>query len=476
MLPKDPRSISHDVAQGNFVDHRSIENPSATFPIWVRMVVLDVIFDPHIIDDVKIDYWEHVLKVNNIRIARVLPRNTIIAQRIFVGSSPSSDNPVFVYPMMTHLNLPCKAGEHVWVMFENPTSELGFWMCRIAEPHIIDDINHTHSPRQFDASLSATNKDTFDGTGGSKHEFRNGITDSANGERYSRGSTQFIPGSEDEYEKLMTESDAGRITVHEPVPRIRKRPADLVIEGSNNASITIGTDRSGPVAKYEQDETRGSIPKPTEDIQGTAGSIDMVTGRGETQSTGGHVVTSTKLAGGDFKKELAKTTKELVPSEGDPDYKNDRSRVLISQKTKVDANFSIANFNTKTFDISDADDGSGAIVLKSDKIRLIARQDLEIMVSGFATTNGKIADNDDASKYASIVLKSDGTIILKPADHAVLKLGGEDANLAVLTAPAITGVNDKSGIVTAPPQISSMGGSIGAGPGNAQFSTKVLLK
>lgn len=477
-MKHDPHTLSHGLAQGDFIDKANLNNEGQQ-PLYSRMVVLDVIFDPQIIDNVKIDYWEHTLKVKNIRFAKSLPRNSIIAQRILDGSAPGSDPPMFLFPFFpSHLSLPCKPGEHVWVMFEHPDakfSEMGYWMCRITEPHFVDDVNHTHSPRQFDASFEQSTKDSFDGNKTPVYEMRNGMVDSSQGQRYTRGGTAFMFDSENSYERLMTETDASKIETHEAVPRVRKRPGDVVIEGSNNSSIVLGSDRTGPVAKYNADEERGQVPSPTDDIQGNAGSIDIVSGRGQTPITGGFRVQSKKLSGGNFKEEIAKDKKSLVVGEGDPDFKNDRSRILVSQKTKVDANFSLDSFNMDNFEISD-DDGAGAVVLKSDKVRIIARQDLQIIVKGYDTTDGKVTEKDDTSAWASVTIKTNGDIVFTPSSKGVLKLGGEDANLAVLCNQAITGPNDSTGNVTAAPILDSMGGAQGGGGSSGQFATKVVLK
>ena len=57
-----------------------------------------------------------------------------------------------------------------------------------------------------------------------------------------------------------------------------------------------------------------------------------------------------------------------------------------------------------------------------------------------------------------------------------MKLGGDDASLAVLCGQAITGAGDGSGAVSASPLVDTMGGSEGTGGPTGQFATKVLLK
>lgn len=472
----DANASTNSIAQGNGAVARPTD---VGFPLYVRMVVLEVIFDPYAIDEKKLEHWEHNLKVKNIKFGGVLPRNTIIGQRILDGSAPSVDPPMFLFPFFSsHFALPIKPGEHVWVMFEHPDArytEMGYWMSRICDPGFIDDVNHTHSPRQFDKSFTPGNKDKFNGASDAVYEFRNGIVDKSEGQRYARGSTAFISGPETAYEDLMTNTDASKVHQYERVPRFRKRPGDLVLEGSNNALIVLGTDRAGTIADYDDSDT-GKVPKfPEDDQQKDAGMIDIVAGRGATPDTGGEEVTSKRLSGAVFKKELEKSPAKIKPAEGDPDLKNDRSRIYIAAKTKVDEGLALDGYNS-TFSIEDGADGDAGVVAKSDKVRIIARKDVEILVPGFFDgPDGVITEESDTSKWASIVLKANGDIILTPADKGVVKLGGEDARLAVLCAQAITGP-EGSGVVTAAPIIDTMGGAHGANGATGEFAKKVLLK
>ena len=56
---------------------------TAQLPTFYRFVVIDVIFDPQIVNSDKINYWQHTLGVSNMEWASVLPRNAIICQRVY---------------------------------------------------------------------------------------------------------------------------------------------------------------------------------------------------------------------------------------------------------------------------------------------------------------------------------------------------------------------------------------------------------
>lgn len=474
-------------------------------PTFVRMVVMDVVNDPYgEVDDKKLAGWSSI-GVMNMTYARVLPRNTIIAKRVNVDGPP-----MFVFPFFpSHLSFPCKAGEMVWVMFEKPDaaiSEMAYWFCRITEPHHVDDVNHSHPGRNFETSMFPSSKERFknEKVGKSEsgenvwHELRNGPVIKTGEGRGTVPTNAILRGeSEDVFERLITETDASKLTVYEPVPRYRKRPGDVVLEGSNNSLIVLGTDRNGTVADYVspppgEDASlikNSKVPTiPGEDFRESSGTIDMVVGRGQTDSTLGKIADTTSIKdaaagkkGTTLKRELDKSPDSLEKNEGDPDLKNDRSRILISQRTSVDGNLRLSKYNSK-FKITDEPKGEPAIVIKTDKLRLVARSDIEILVTNY--DKGKSPDgltrkdeSDDFGKWASIVIKTNGDIVMKPSDKGFIKLGDETANKALLCTdlPAVTA--DGKVLPTTAALTNTMGGSFGGTqiPTQGTWAKKILV-
>ena len=487
----DARNLVQHIAEGRHEqvmrERATFRQGDAPFPIFLRFVVLDVISDPATLDSAKLTHYEHDLGVGNIHYAAVAPRNAIIAQRVLDVSGGSSDKVMVLYPFFPpHLGMPAKPGEHVWGMFENPdakVNEIGYWFCRIVQPNFVEDQNYTHSDRQFDASFVPGLSDVFEGTADPKYEFHNGAVakDTTSGDRYVGGNTPSIPGDDKVYENLLKNADAAKIAQYESVPRYRKRPQDVAFEGTNNTLIVLGTDRTGAVTDYTDDPQQGKIPKPIDkDIAGgQAGAIDLVAGRGQTSDTGGKVETNSI-----GNKELGKAKPDLQDKEGDVDWINDRSRVLIAQKTKVDTNLDIDVVVTghSTSAVISDDNGYGAIVVKTDKIRMVARKDLVILVSGATDKddNGNVkdpADSIDPDKCASIILRTNGDIVFTPAKTGIVRLGGDDATLS----PLCTRVGNSPGMAgpVPPPSpiVDTMGGAQGGADGlNGIFATKVLLK
>ena len=165
----------------------------------------------------------------------------------------------------------------------------------------------------------------------------------------------------------------------EPVPNFNSRPSEKVYQGSNNTWIVMGRDRPGEVGSGYGDQTK-------------AGAIDIVVGRmsSDIQTTG---VDSSTLRPG------------IVVC--DNNLALDASRIYISQKTDVDANFNLAAGKVGS------STARAAIAIKSDAIRIMGREGIKI-ITGIDRKNSAggdivsvpgidlIAGNDD-SKQEPIV-------------------------------------------------------------------------
>lgn len=405
-LPENssPSAVVSKFSEGTFnIDDYVHSQPQS--PAFVRMIVMEVVSDPNLggkRQEEKKQKW-HEMRITNMELADVLPRNTIIAKR-----AGDASDPMFVFPFFpSHLSLPCKPGEAVWVMIENPDArslEIAYWFCRIVEPHTSDDVNHSHPGRSAEPSLNPGVKERHDnenqGTAESGenvwHELRNGVAVLRGDERITSTEGVILKNeTEDVFENLITKTEAARLMTYESIPRFRKRPGDVTLEGSNNALIVLGTDRSGSIEISDNKKTVNS------------GLIDIVVGRGQTEATFGKATSTTsikdakgKKKGKELKKEINKTPDVLKTTEGDPDLKNDRSRIYVAQRTEVDKNFGLEEYNKKDdykFELNTKKEGDSGIIEKSDKIRIIGRKDVQITVLGFEEKDGKVVDaeNDD---------------------------------------------------------------------------------
>ena len=139
----------------------------------------------------------------------------------------------------------------------------------------------------------------------------------------------------------------------EPVPNFIQRRSDNTIKGANNTWIVLGRDRPGELGSGYGAETG-------------AGTIDLVVGR------------------------MSSNIQTLIPNDAtfksetvsiDNSLAYDASRIYISQKTDVDKNFNLAD---GMVGISEA---KAAIAIKSDAIRLIAREGIKIITKADRTNS-----------------------------------------------------------------------------------------
>lgn len=457
----NPNDNVNKFVAGNLPEHKLREiddyvSTQTSVSPFIRMVVLEVISDPIVamIDDKKKAFWSSTYHVQNIDYCNILPRNTIIARE-----QGNEHRAMFCFPFFpSHLSLPCKAGEVVWAMYQDPLANdkdtLAYWICKVVQPHFVDDVNHTHAPRIHEPSYgdsSLRQRQSNNGLTDPYHELRNGPVKVNDGNRTTVAYNRFLIDEDDTvFEKIVMKTEAGQMTQYEAVPRFKKRPGDIALEGSNNSLIVLGTDRVGPSSDLLVDPKYGYMKTvPTQnDLQQSAGSIDIVVGRGQTVTTFGKEASTTSInssgpnkKGDVIKKELDKSKDAISKNEGDLDFKNDRSRILISQRTTPDKNFSLDKYNSN-YDINDSSTGDASIVNKSDKIRILARSDVEILSTGYQTKKSPVGqdikeENVDDKNWASVILKNDGNVIISNAKDKTFSVGphkdSNDRSKALLT-------------------------------------------
>jgi hypothetical protein len=495
--------------------------------IFYSVAVVDFISNPvedlalNPVNDPDITYSQSlergVNKVTNPSYVSRMPRNSIIGirtnDRFPYGATGGTKQYEIFFPFFSpHLSLPVKPGEEVWVIYENAgTPEgIGYWMTRKSSSIEVDDINYTHTPRETLSLRKTESPETssiiaFEG---------NDIDESYNPMGFPLGggrvkANNLIPDIEgiSAFEYIVDNSNAYQTQfTSEPVPRFSKRSPDFTLQGSNNTLICLGEERGRNSAS---DAAATTIPVKVAgdpDLQGR-GAIDIVAGRSvllkaltknETVRDADTIYTTSEALTidsetGFIAKKLDTSANPTLPAavgknsrekdeidktpivtesntdgdniaEGDPDFINDLSRIYISMKTSVDENFEIETSDT-AMAMSDGD--VPGIVIKSDQVRIVAREDVKFMVG-------------PADDGAAIVLKADGNIVFIPGASGVIKLGGDDADKGILcTGIPVSDVGDSTGVVVpAGPLGSTSAGFFGHTPGGpfGQFATKVVVK
>lgn len=117
--------------------------------------------------------------------------------------------------------------------------------------------------------------------------------------------------------------------VKEQVPSYEKRQGDRVVEGSNNVTVILGTDRPSDI-------NSGFGTVNSEDGGKNSGTYHVIVGR----------------------------------ENKDPDFKNDKAFIYVSSKSNIDDNLDL--------DIEEKNNKISAAIVKADSVRIIARQDVKI--------------------------------------------------------------------------------------------------
>jgi hypothetical protein len=374
------------------------------------------------------------------------PRNSIICRIVAdqLGKTKNADYVCFPF-FSSHLMMPVKPGEHVWLLKEQPDSltEMYYWISRIPEPIDVEDVNYTHSSRKFQYYREKEKDEPDDGSGNFSSKR---VLTFLNGSPLVETNVP-IAGDDRAYVSIITGSKESELFTFEPVPRFTKRPGDLVLQGSNNSTITLGTlfgwgsDR--PASNTKTSAAAGANLLSSSSLKKTEyGSIDIVTGRGrifqDLATEVGDPKSRDKPADGSTKPFIVKNefgfevdknvatqqkgknesdpflgqgNAQTNPQEGNPDFFLDASRILLASKADIDVIFNTGKSGVaSSFSGQSADMNGSAVAVKSDHVRIVARKN--------DTTNGSIRilkEGAGDGDRASIVIEPNGDIQISGA-------------------------------------------------------------
>ena len=348
-------------------------------------------------------------QVSNPGVLANAPRNTIVARVVTNARDKKVKSSTVFYPFLPpHLSLPIKAGENVWVLFENENSSraIGYWMWRTTEPDFVDDINYTHADRKFNSLGFKTAREKINNSSDYVPFFPNG------GETPDSFT---LSGGESEYDSIVNASVSYLDFTPEPVPRFYKRPGDTVLQGSNNTLIVLGEGRDQPA----EDSTTSTFIKAVRNVN-ESGTIDIVAGRGRKPLTAPPVIQNSRQ-NFEVDKDISKSNGTANPREGDPDYVNDSSRLMVSMRTNGDRNLGLdlEGAYPEPFDQEGPEivDDAAYGILKSDEIRIVARKDSERDIDGSIRI---LKEGDVNGDQASLLMLPQGIVRL---DGEVIVLG-----------------------------------------------------
>ena len=326
------------------------------------------------------------------------PNGTIIGVKI--GKDSDLQKRVY-FPFFSHISFPIKSGERAWI-FEPGNSRVSYWMSRKVQNSSAEDLNFTNddNARLYLALGNEPNA----------REKASGIIFDANSAGVSLQGVRDDAISKSEF-------------VGEAVFPVSKTSLDLLLQGSNGSAIIL--------------RNLGE--------QGT-GTVDLVAGIATAES-GRKILNSRNET----------SLKPPLREDNTPELGNlspdDESRVTVSRSFNSDSYYSLPG---------DDSGSQPSISLKSDSVRVIAKNDLKIVVG-------------EGSDPSSIIIKSNGDIVVTPSLTGVIKLGGDDATGAILACQ--TALNT-GGTVVGTPIVDTAGGVLGVEgvPATGVFATKILVK
>jgi hypothetical protein len=371
------------------------QSTEGSFPTLQKAVVIDVVYDTEVLDS---EYKERLkATVNNYELVEVLPINSIIARIISNSGGLSAQPDTILFPLFSsHVMFPVQVGEIVNVIYEdqnNLGSKIGYWISRTHGDRAVEDVNYTHLDRRFDPLNNLGNWST---------ENQSNIRTSPvpgfpNGGETPQTNTLSTTtnGNVNPYDEIINNAKAGKFITLEPIPRWKKRPNELIFQGTNNSLLSLGQDRANVVS--------GTLNGT--DAKAESGTLYAVVGRGRFMPPS---ASSDAIAGsprviknsrGYFETDKAPWRNQEPngvrakdkPQEGEPDFVNDATTFILSQQTKGDENFGLTEllYRESTLPIEQPTNSQNAgssnkayAILKSDHIRMIARKNEESDIRG----------------------------------------------------------------------------------------------
>jgi len=385
----------------------STRNSQGPGRILHSAVVVDFISNPHMLSESDLENYGKGgdRQVQNIEQLGRMPRGSIIATIVSDKSAKLNSKPVVFFPLFSHLHMPVKSGEQVWVIYQkiDNTSGVGFWISRRVGPSIVEDPNYTHIDRvaslkpESEVSTAARAAAALLPGGSSLLKFGSGGG--------SRKTSQTLAGTSP-YQKIIENSISYDQFTGEPVPGFSKRCSDLLLEGSNNARIVLGEERSGTVENNPDSKGKGAI--------------DIVVGVGQSSSTSPNEISENTRQ----YEEVNRSAESQNQNEGNPDFFNDLSRIYVSMSTDGDINFSTGGITslstinalgnpTAAGSFSSSSKSGAFAVTKSQHVRVVSHQR-----DGDGTIRIVQIDNDGNEK-ASICIDESGVVQIHGTSIAI---------------------------------------------------------
>ena len=400
-----------DLAQGAAVAANEAKVDTGVFS---AATIIAVISDPDDAFDTMDKDAKIKGKIKNYNDLKRAPRGSLLVKMV---DEKVDDSLEIVFPFFqSHVMLPASIGETVWI------SQAGgqkWWFSRVSGSATSEDVCHTHVDRDLitPTEKKETAKDKDDKQKGKKNNVI-GTFFSGLGKLVKRESIV----QEDAKPEEVLAKPVYKPTQHEPVPRFKPQAGDLVLQGSHNTLITLSTDRGWTKTDKEFKQSNAN-----QQWQPGKGTIDIVVGRGSLPKEAEEIKPTTaeekgtapprtgarlmKNSLGVLETDKMSKLNDLPsnPTEGDPDFHTDLSRVYVSMSSPIDKKLALAEQSPELAGTSPLTDKEGpSIALKSNEIRIVAREEGSIRIVKEGNSEGE----DGSGNRACIVIQPDGSIHL----------------------------------------------------------------
>jgi hypothetical protein len=445
----------------------------------------------------KLKDEKKITNIENKDMADYLPVNSILVKIIDANNNDANQSDVYCFPFFPpHLCFPLKAGEYVWIVKENVKGRnIYYWMCRKSGIRQVDDVNLTHQERHegivdiynnyFDSQQEIEESEIK-----SVVNFETPLQSNLTAESFDSIQKKSISFKEE--------------FTPEPVPRYAKKCSDLLLQGSNNAHINLGTDKFG-IYHDEQTTPEDFTGKSFTDIiperTPFSPAIDICIGRKKDDlvnmkfdknpvNRGSQLSTifaerdeeDSKILESMEINKIEQVVKGGVVNLGefhDTSAQNCLARIYMSNIQKIDEVFGLGggvspgNFNGLG-DVS-------SIVTYAANNRVAGRESVKLNCVGGGSTIAMAFGGDivlQSGGGAIIRLGSDGNIEIVPGGDGKVYIGGIKESAKI--KPVGTG-GAQAGMPEGPPDgsgniLTSAGGLIVEPGGSGKLSKKVRLK
>lgn len=363
----------------------------AAAPVMQRAVVLDVITDVNILSE---EYLNNIAEtVNNPSLVDVMPVNSVVARVVGSGTGTGPATNTILFPMFSsHIMLPIKPGEQIYFFYEDfeaTGNKIGYWLSRPTSFSTVEDPNYSHYDRIFDPTINPNNYTTETQANKKENQQPYGFPNGGNTDESKTLSSDHLGPDQNPFDQIVKAAKASEYFRFEPVPRWKKRPGELILQGSHNSLIMLGKDRNG------------ALQSDSDVSSNESGAIDLVAGRGRytlspgQQPVNGEKTTTSALTAENQRQDgtngietdkapfRAKNLPEKGNiNEGNPSPRWDAARVYIAQQSNLDQNYGIstAQYPSQALfpEQPTGNPGTSYVAAKADNIRIIARKDEDV--------------------------------------------------------------------------------------------------